>query len=146
MASAPIFGFNEAKSDIVRAVIERVVSGTADPVFVLNEAAWFETRRLAAKGGPEYAEWRALAGSLGHVSESEAREKLRTLCERYAWDVAGNFNPSVYKFASRAMAPILGTILSPRAALKNIPQLGSLHSLDGRIVVHGPTERIRKLA
>lgn len=144
--AAPIFGFNEAKSDIVRDVIDRVVEGCSDPVFVLNEAAWFETRRLAPKGGPEYAEWRALAGSLGHVSESDAREKLRGLVDKYAWDVAGNFNPVVYKFASRAMAPILGTILSPKAALKNIPQLGSLHALDSRIVVQGPTDRVRKLA
>jgi glycerol-3-phosphate O-acyltransferase len=144
--AAPIFGFNEAKSDIVRDVIDRVVEGCNDPVFVLNEAAWFETRRLAAKGGPEYAEWRTLAGSLGHVTEGDAREKLRGLVDKYAWDVAGNFNPVVYKFASRAMAPILGTILSPKNALKNIPQLGSLHALDRRIVVQGPTERIQKLA
>jgi glycerol-3-phosphate O-acyltransferase len=146
MAPAPIFGFNEAKSDIVQAVVERVVTSIRDPIMVLNEAAYFETRRLARKGGPEYAEWRTLAGSLGRVSEKEAREKLRSLSEHYAWDVAGNFNPTVYKFASRAMAPILGTILSPRAALKNIPQLGSLHALDGRIVVQGPIERIAALA
>jgi len=143
---APIFGFNEHKSAIVRDVTERVTSSVTDPVLVLNEAAYFEVRRLASKGGPEYAEWRGLAGSLGRLREAEVREKLRELCEKYAWDVAGNFNPSVYKFAARAMAPILGTILSPRAALKNIPQLGSLHALDGRIVVQGPVGRIAALS
>lgn len=144
--SAPIFGFNEAKGEIVREVSERVAKSVTDPILVLNEAAYLEMRRLAAKGGPEYGEWRSLATSLGRLSEGEAREKLRELCERYAWDVAGNFNPSVYKFATRAMAPILGTILSPRNALKNIPQLATLRALDGRIVVQGPVDTIAKLA
>jgi glycerol-3-phosphate O-acyltransferase len=144
--TAPIFGFNDAKKEIVHEVIERVTDSIADPILVLNDAAYHETRRLASKGGPEYAEWRSLAGSLGRLSKDEARVKLQALCDRYAWDVAGNFNPIVYKFASRAMAPILGTILSPRTVLRNIPQLGSLHALDGRIVVQGPVERIAKLA
>jgi len=145
MTEAPIFGFNAAKSSIVEEVTERVVSSVSDPILLLNEAAYFELRRLAPKGGPEYAEWRTLAGSLGRLGESDARQKLRELCERYAWDVAGNFNPSVYKFATRAMAPILGTILSPRTALKNIPQLASLRALDGRIVIQGPVDTIAGL-
>ncbi len=146
MAEAPIFGFNEQKSEIVREVTDRAASAVVDPVLMLNEAAYFELRRLAPKGGPEYAEWRTLAGSLGRLSDGECREKLRELCERYASDVAGNFNPSVYKFASKAMAPILGTILSPRSALRNMPHLGSLRALDSRIVVQGPTEAIAALA
>jgi glycerol-3-phosphate O-acyltransferase len=145
MAKAPIFGFNEHKADIVREVTERVAASAVDPILLLNEAAYFEVRRLR-DGGPEYAEWRALAGKLGRMTEPEARDKIRELCEGYAWDVAGNFNPKVYKFASRAMAPILQTILSPRAALKNIPELTSLRALDGRIVVQGPTETIAALA
>ncbi len=145
MTDAPIFGFNQAKGSIVKEVTARVADAVADPILMLNEAAYLEMRRLAHKGGPEYAEWRSLASSLGRCSEADARAKLRDLCERYAWDVAGNFNPSVYKFATRAMAPILGTILSPRAALKNIPQLASLRALDGRIVIQGPVDTIAAL-
>jgi glycerol-3-phosphate O-acyltransferase len=144
--SAPIFGFNQHKSEIVREVADRVAKAASDPILVLNEAAYFEVKRLASKGGPDFAEWRSLAGSLGRMTASEAQVKVHELCERYAWDVAGNFNPTVYKFASRAMAPILQSILSPRAALKNIPQLASLGALDGRIVVQGPTELIASLA
>jgi glycerol-3-phosphate O-acyltransferase len=146
MARPPIFGFNERKSEIVQEVTDRVTSAVDDPILVLNEAAYFEVKRLAAEGGARYAEWRALAGRIGRMTPHEARAKIRELCEHYAWDVAGNFNPTVYKFASRAMAPILGTILSPRAALKNIPELTSLRALDGRIVVQGPTETIAALA
>src|ERR1700722_14464635 len=98
MTDAPIFGFNEAKGSIVKEVTERVANAVTHPIMVLNEAAYLEMRRLAPKGGPEYAEWRSLASSLGRLSEGDAREKLRALCEHYAWDVAGNFNPTVYKF------------------------------------------------
>ncbi|HEY1959772.1 MAG TPA: 1-acyl-sn-glycerol-3-phosphate acyltransferase [Polyangiaceae bacterium] len=146
MSSAPIFGFNDSKREIVQEVAQRVVASAADPIFLLNEAAYLEMRRLAGKDGPEYAEWRSLATSLGRATEADAREKLQGLAERYAWDVAGNFNPSVYKFATKAMVPLLGTILSPRSALRNIPQLGALHALDGRVVVQGPTETIAALA
>ena len=146
MARAPIFGFNASRPQIVAEVTDRVMTGVHDARLLLNDAAYCEVRRLAAKGGPEYAEWRSLAGSLGRLSDGELRTKLRELSERYAWDVAGNFNPTVYRLASRAMAPVLGTLLAPRAALRNLPQLASLHALDGRIVVQGPTDRIAALA
>jgi len=146
MSEAPIFGFNLARSQIVHEVTDRVMGSVHDTLLLLNDAAYCEVRRLASKGGPEYAEWRSLAGSLGRMSEDERRAKLKELCDRYAWDVAGNFNPVVYKLASRALAPVLGTILAPRAALRNMPQLASLHALDGRILVQGPTDHIAALA
>jgi glycerol-3-phosphate O-acyltransferase len=145
MSEAPIFGFNAARAEIVREVTDRVTQAVKEPLLLLNDAAYCEVRRLASHGGPHWAEWRSLAGSLGRMSDSELRAKLRELAEHYAWDVAGNFNPMVYKLASRAMAPVLGTLLAPRAAMRNIPQLASLHALDGRIVVQGPTEQIATL-
>jgi len=144
--SPPIFGFNDNKREIVQEVTERVASSATDPVFLLNEAAYLEMRRLAGHEGPEYAEWRSLAASLGRTTPAAAREKVHELAERYAWDVAGNFNPRVFRFATKAMVPILGTLLSPRSAFHNIPQLGALHALDGRVVVQGPVGEIAALA
>jgi glycerol-3-phosphate O-acyltransferase len=46
MSTAPIFGFNAAREEIVREVVERVVRGTKDPLHVLNDAAYHETKRL----------------------------------------------------------------------------------------------------
>ncbi|HEX7601365.1 MAG TPA: 1-acyl-sn-glycerol-3-phosphate acyltransferase, partial [Polyangiaceae bacterium] len=145
MRDTPIFRFNEAKPAIVADVVRRVVDATSDPLLVLNDAAYFEIRRLGV-GNAASAEWRDLAHGLGRMTQAELREHLRTLAERYAWDVAGNFDPRVYKFASRAMAPLLGTLLSPRAMLRHLPEMGSLAALDDRIVVQGPTERIARLA
>src|SRR3954464_15334449 len=144
--SAPIFGFNAARSSIVEDVVERVTNHTKDPLLVLNDTAYHETRRLHSKGGPELAEWRYLAGHIGRMTDGELRESLKKYVERYAWDVAGNFDPRVYKFASKAMAPLLGVLLSPRATLRNLHHALDLTSLDERILVQGPREHIRRLS
>jgi glycerol-3-phosphate O-acyltransferase len=146
VVSSPIFGFNAARSAIVQEVVHRVTGHTKDPLLALNEAAYLETRRLEGSGHPELAEWRSLASHIGRMTDGELRNELEKYAERYAWDIAGNFDRRVYKFASKAMAPLLGTLLSPRATLKNLHNALDLTALDSRIVVQGPREHIRKLS
>jgi glycerol-3-phosphate O-acyltransferase len=141
----PIFDFNRARASIVDEVVTRVVHQVKDPVLLLNDAAYHETRRLGASGGGELGEWRHLAGALGRMSPEEAGKKLEELARRYAWDIAGNFDPRVYKFASKAAAPLIGVLLSPRATLRNLHHALDLTSLDERILVQGPREHIRRL-
>ena len=144
--SSPIFDFNAARTSIVDDVVERVTTQTKDPLLTLNEAAYLETRRLARSGGSELAEWRSLAGHLGRFTDAELRATLRKYAEHYAWDVAGNFDRRVYKFASRAVAPLLGGLMSPRATLRHLPQAFDLTTMDSRILVQGPREHIRRLS
>lgn len=146
VSSSPIFDFNAARSSIVDEVVERVTSHTKDPLLTLNEAAYLETRRLSASGGSELAEWRSLAGHLGRLTDGELRATLKKYAERYAWDVAGNFDRRVYKFASRAVAPLLGGLMSPRTTIRHLQQAFDLTTLDSRIVVQGPREHIRRLS
>jgi len=143
---APIFGFNRAKSGLVEEVVRRVMEGVKDPLLLLNDAAYFEMKRLGSRGGPELAEWRTLARSLGKMSQADLRHRLEELANRYAWDVAGNFDPRVYRFASRAMPPLLGALLSPRAMVRHLNRFTSLDALDDRIRVEGPTPTLRSLA
>lgn len=143
--SAPIFGFNAARASIVEEVVRRITTQTRDPLLALNEAAYLETRRLQHSGHPELAEWRHLATQLGRMTDQELRQKLEVYAERYGWDVAGNFDSRVYKFASRAMAPLLGALMSPKATIRNIHHSLDLTALDSRILVQGPREHIRKL-
>ena len=144
--TAPIFGFNAARPAIVEEVVERIASQTRDPLHTLNEAAYLETKRLQSSGHPDLAEWRSLAAQLGRMTDGELRERLRAYAERYAWDVAGNFDGRVYKFASKVTAPLLGALLSPREMIKNLPGSLDLRALDSRIVVQGPREHIRRLS
>lgn len=141
----PIFDFNAARSAIVDEVVHRVTTQTRDPLLSLNEAAYLETKRLQNTGHPDLAQWRALAAQLGRMSDAELRDRLEQYARSYAWDVAGNFDRRVYKFASRVTAPLLGALLSPRATLKNLPASFDLTALDGRILVQGPREHVRKL-
>lgn len=142
----PLFGFNAARPLIVDEVVARVAGGVRDPLMALSEAAFLEIRRLAHSHGDELGEWQKLAGSLAKMSDTEKRSKLEALARRYAWDVAGNFDPRVYKTVSRAAAPIIGALLKPRHALKNLAHMGDLQSLDDRLVVQGPIEQLRTLA
>jgi glycerol-3-phosphate O-acyltransferase len=153
---APIFGFNRSRASLVDEVVQRVCKGVKDPQITLNDAAYHEVRRLQRGHAAELGRWQVLARSLGRMSEGELRAELGRLVHHYASDVAGNFNPRVYGFATRALPPLLGGLLSPRGTMKNIPRIlagmrpggagGALATLDDRVIVEGPVADIRKLA
>lgn len=143
--AAKIFSFNDARPAIVAEVVRRVSQQANDPLFLLNDAAYHETRRLAHSSSSELSEWRQLAASLGKLGERARKERLEEYATRYAWDIAGNFDGRVYKFASKAMAPLLGTLMSPRSTLKNLPRSLDLAALDGRILVEGPRDQVKRL-
>ena len=151
-SEAPIFGFNDARADIVRTVIDRVMIGTKDPLLALNDAAYHETKRLetsrSAESQRELAEWQRLARGLGRMSDADRRKRLRELCERYGWDVAGNFNPRVFQVSTRLLPPLVTALLAPAtfATLARTPRkLVSLDALDDRVVVQGPLDKLRRL-
>jgi len=150
--SAPIFGFNDARESIVGTVVERVVSATKDPLLALNDAAYHESKRLEGSKSPagqrELAEWQRLARSLGRLDDRERRRLLREYAQRFAWDVAGNFDARVYDLSTRLVPPLVTALLAPRklATLARDPlQLISLDALADKVVVEGPLEKLRQL-
>ncbi|MDI1449518.1 1-acyl-sn-glycerol-3-phosphate acyltransferase [Polyangium sp. 6x1] len=151
---APIFGFNAAREDIVRSVVSRVVLSAKDPLLALNDAAYHETKRLeASKRGPEeqkeLAEWQKLARSLGRMGDGERREKLASLVEHMGWDVAGNFDPRVFKVSSKLLPPVVTSLLAPRTLVRlarDPKRLVSLSALDDKVRVEGPVEELRELS
>jgi glycerol-3-phosphate O-acyltransferase len=149
---APIFGFNAARAEIARTVVDRVVLGTKDPLHALNDAAYHETKRLEASRRPndqrELAEWQRLARSLARSSDADRRQRLRELCERYAWDVAGNFDPRVFRVATRLLPPVVTALLSPStfARMATTPsKIVSLDALSDKVIVEGPLEALRSV-
>ena len=149
---APIFGFNDARADIVRTVIDRVVLSTRDPLLALNDAAYHETKRLEGSRRPddvrELGEWQKLARSLARTSDAERRQRLRDLSERYGWDVAGNFDPRVYKVSTRLLPPIVTALLAPSnfAGLVKTPsKIVSLDTLSDQVIVEGPLDKLRSV-
>jgi glycerol-3-phosphate O-acyltransferase len=148
---APIFGFNAARADIVRTVIDRVVALTQDPLLALNDAAYHEIKRI--EGSPpssleELAEWQRLARGLARMSDAERRKRLFDLCERYGWDVAGNFNPRVFQVSTRLMPTLVTALLAPSAfaTLAATPStIVRLEALDDKVLVEGPLDTLRRL-
>ncbi len=144
--SAALFQFNDRRPSIIHEVVDRIVRGTSDPLSVLNDAAYWETKRLSDHEGSELSEWRSLASSLGRLSQTELRSRLYRIALRYAEDIAGSFEPKVYSAISRIAVPVIGTLLRPRRALSQLTHIGDLSALDDRVLVQGPTAHIRRLA
>ena len=146
--NAPIFGFNDQRTDIVRTVVDRVVEATKDTLLTLNDAAYHETKRLEASKGDdprELTEWRNLARSLAKMTEIERRRNLRDLAERYGWDVAGNFDPRVFQLSTRLLPPIVNALLAPRKLFTRPKELLSLDAIADKVIVEGPLEKLREL-
>jgi glycerol-3-phosphate O-acyltransferase len=109
----PIFGFNGERDDIVREVVRRMEERCAEEKlaldYVLNEVAYEEIRRLEAQRDDEAREslgfWKGSVRKIGKMSEHERRELFRTISERMARDIAGNFDPRVYSRSRRARCP-----------------------------------------
>jgi glycerol-3-phosphate O-acyltransferase len=145
----PIFAFNRQRESLVEEVVARVCAGVRDPLLVLSEAAFLEVRRQQVSGSDDVVplgQWRSLARSLGRMSTGEIRAQLESIVRRYAGDVAGNFDPRVYKFASRAAAPLIGMMMSPMQTLRHLGGALDLRALDGRVIIEGPIGSIRTLA
>ena len=152
MDDAPIFGFNSARAQLVRTVVDRVTSGTPDPLLALNDAAYHEIKRLEKsrrkKDQVELATWQKLARQLGKMSETELRKKVHDLAERHGWDVAGNFDPRVFRLSTKLLPPIVTALLQPRKLAKLIrtpSKLVSLEALEEKVIVEGPIEKLQKL-
>ncbi|HTJ82630.1 MAG TPA: 1-acyl-sn-glycerol-3-phosphate acyltransferase, partial [Polyangiaceae bacterium] len=152
-SAPPIFGFNAAREEIVRDVVDRVVESTADPLLTLNDAAYHEIKRLETSRRPkdqeQLAEWQRLARTLSRMTNGERVERLRELATEYGWDVAGNFDPRVYKASTRILPGIVTALLAPStipSMLKHPKELVSLDSLSDKVVVDGAIEKVRRLA
>jgi glycerol-3-phosphate O-acyltransferase len=145
---APILGFNRARDAIVEQVVARACEETKDPRLALSEAAFLEVKRQQETRVDDVVplhEWRTLTRSLGRMSDAACASRLKDVATAYARDIAGHFDPRVYKFASRAIAPLLGMLMSPRQTLEHLSGAFDLRALDGRVVVEGPISAIRTL-
>jgi glycerol-3-phosphate O-acyltransferase len=148
-ANSPIFSFNDAKAGIIEEVVRRASAAVADPRLMLSEAAFLEVKRQQSSGADDVipmGEWRNIARTLARMSEEDCVAHVRDVVTRHAHDVAGNFDPRVYRFASRTIAPLIGMLMSPMQTMRHLGGAFDLRALDGRVVVQGPIGTIRALA
>jgi glycerol-3-phosphate O-acyltransferase len=148
----PIFWFNSERDDIVREVVRRVVdakrqSGRLE--LVVNEVAYQEVERLERQRDEESRRslgfWKGILRRVGKMSEAEKLETLRSVAEHMARDIAGNFDPRVYAFATGAVPKLLTGVMKPsrlpEAMLEEQPEV-----LSGLLITQGEIPKLRTLA
>ena len=129
-----------------RLIVRARGGGDGSLEYVLNDVCVSEIKRLEAARRPDdAARWRDLAARLGTMSEEEKRRELERLVDHYGHDVVGNFDPRVYRFATKVLTPGVGFLMSPWTSLKGGVG-GLLRELDSRIQVEGPLDVLRGIA
>jgi glycerol-3-phosphate O-acyltransferase len=123
-----IFWFNSERNDIVAEVVKRICaaheSDRGHLEMALNDAAFHEIRRLEAQRDEEARErlgyWRMMIRRIGKMDDVEQRRVLHTIVTNMAQDIAGNFDPRVYRIARRAIPRLIGGVMEPRHLAKEL--------------------------
>ncbi len=149
--------FNAERGRIVDQVTHRVVDARAQAArageersleYVLNDVAFSEIKRYEGSRSKEaarkLARWRELAARLGRLSAEDARRELEELVRHYAADIAGNFNPRVYRFATGILPPALSFFLSPIGSVRE--GVDALGRLETQVHVEGAVDAVRAAA
>ena len=118
---------------------------------VLEESLYRERRRLREDGGKSPAHegdssfWDQIQRSLRHASDRDQRMLLRRAIRHYGEEIAGNFDPRVYKVATRLLPPGLSVLMNAMSPKRLLTRLPGLPSIDESIIVDGETEQTRRL-
>lgn len=146
-----IFWFNSERADIVDEVVRRIMErydAEESVELALNDCAYHEIRRLervkseGARRKLEY--WRGILRRVGRMSAEGKHETLREIAANMSRDVAGNFDPRVYEFASRFIPGVLTAAMNPSGIFKNL--LGGGGRLDSLVNTEGPIDKIRHIS
>jgi len=165
--SSPLFNFSEDRPHLVSEVCRRAYSEFLSRTrnrqgegieHLLNDAAYQEVERLEVEQGPEeeirsQSWWRDISKRVGDMSEAEKREVLRDLIQSYAEDIAGQFDPKVYRLTT-GFLPVGLSFLFKAQELKELPtrfvnlyeEFKDLRDLTERVVIEGHTDLLRSLA
>jgi glycerol-3-phosphate O-acyltransferase len=145
-----IFWFNSERDDILQEVVRRIMERYEDDEaieLIVGDAAYHEIQRLEsrtddrASRGLEY--WRGVIRRIGRMSSEGKHETLRTITQRMAADVAGNFDPRVYNMSQRVVPSLLTAVMKPAGLLRNLLDMGA--RLEELVTCEGPIDKIRHL-
>ena len=147
-----IFWFNSEREDIVSDVVNRTCAAHESDrtrlEMALNDAAFHEIRRLEKQRDDEARDrlgyWRSMIRRIAKMDDTEQRRVLHTIVTNMARDVAGNFDPRVYRFARRVVPRLIGGVMEPRQLTKDLT--ASAPEALGRVLrVEGELDQLRYL-
>lgn len=147
-----IFWFNSEREDIVSDVVNRICAAHEDDrtrlEMALNDAAFHEIRRLERQHDEEARDrlgyWRSMIRRIGKMDDVEQKRVLHTIVTDMARDVAGNFDPRVYRFARKAIPRLIAGVMEPRRLTHDLFSPAS--EVLGRVLkVQGDIDHLRRL-
>lgn len=139
----------EVNSRVVAACLRQAGQAGGMPLDVLvNETLYHEKKRLEThRGTPNWASdvsfWDQMKGRLSRANESDLRDMLARIVERFSAEVLGNFQPQVYDVATRAIPKALPLLLSAMSPKKLLSRR-SLPSIQEAIAIEGNVEALRR--
>ena len=159
MIAGPLSSLGERRSEILTQVEARALSDFSDSSasldLILGQALYSERMRLhrsrpnlftrARKKGDAHVLNEIQAGLLRSGAEVERSRLLRRFIEHYAEEIGGNFDPKIYRFATRAVPWGFSWLLNA-ASVKRFLPWGMTQSLQSRMVIEGEIEHLQKLA
>jgi glycerol-3-phosphate O-acyltransferase len=147
-----IFWFNSERDDVISDVVNRICAAHETDrerlEIALNDAAFHEIRRLEKQRDEEARDrlgyWRSMIRRIGKMDDVEQRRVLHTIVTNMARDIAGNFDPRVYRFARMAAPRLIGGVMEPRRLTEGLVA-GSPASLGRVLRVQGDIDHLRDL-
>ena len=117
---------------------------------IINDTIYHERQRLeSAKRCRANAQnmqyWKKINKRLLHASEAEKQEILKEIITLFADEIVGNFNPKVYRFATKILPIFFNVLLntiSPKVLFSHFPKLPDIAE---RIIIRGEIEALQQL-
>ncbi len=142
-------------SEVTGRIIERVKLRSLQPggrtlAEIINETLYWEQDRLRKADASDedaladrqfYADIRR---QLPRVAEAEQARLLERIVHRYADEIAGNFNPTVYKLAAKVGPPMLSALLTGLSP-KRLLEREAIPRLDQHVIIEGDVANLGRL-
>jgi glycerol-3-phosphate O-acyltransferase len=139
---------NEAAQRSANESIARARAGQEVLEETLNDCIYHAELRAAGHALSE-AEDRVLEGARKAIhSRDRAQLEASTLalCEHYAYEIGGHFDPRVYAFASRLAPRFFSLLLSAQSLPKLLVEGFRVEELQKRLVISGEVSQLTRLA
>ncbi len=122
-----------------------------DLAAVVNDALYHERHRLDThRGSPTWKEdhvfWKKVSRRLSRASTRELRDILGSVIHRYLEEIIGNFDPKVYRVATKMIPYALSGLLNTMSPTRLLSGFSSLANLDDHLLVRGEIDTILELS
>ncbi|HUP58751.1 MAG TPA: hypothetical protein VM598_14930, partial [Bdellovibrionota bacterium] len=157
IVQGPLWQLDQVRDRLVDEVSLRTIQElSGSPLdFLLGEALYSESVRLRRDHGNIFTQGRRKhdkrmlsklkKGLVRGPAESDRRLLLDTTVRHYAEEIAGRFNPEVYRFATHAL-PLGFNWLVNAASVKQFLPWKQTEILTSRLNIFGEVEQLRNLS